>query len=140
MTNGTGTIQVDGVPRFYVVFMTTRFQPFPGVQREAPEQLAEHVAMPKRLHREGVLLMAGAFVERPGQPVRTMGVLVPLAWPSVTRRMILSSAPASSRSGTSGSGRTSSVHSLPFSWPWCYCRMRVSSPGVPAWFLPPSRS
>ncbi|GGH98382.1 YciI family protein [Arthrobacter liuii] len=76
MTNGAGPLQIDGVPRFYVVFMTTRFQSFPDIQREAPEQLAEHVATSKRLHREGLLLMAGAFLDRPGEAVRTMGVLV----------------------------------------------------------------
>ena len=66
------TIQVDGVPRFYVVFMTTRFQSFADVQQDAPEQLASHVQTSKQLHEQGRLLMAGAFLD---QPVRTMGVL-----------------------------------------------------------------
>jgi uncharacterized protein YciI len=73
--SSTGTVQVDGVPRFYVVFMTTRFQSFPDVQREAPEQLAEHVATSKQLHQDGRLLLAGAFLDRPGEPLQTMGVL-----------------------------------------------------------------
>lgn len=68
-------MQVDGVPRFYVVFMTTRFRSFADVQREAPEQLAEHVATSKQLHERGELLMAGAFLDHPDEPVRTMGVL-----------------------------------------------------------------
>ncbi len=65
--------------------MTTRFQSFPDVQREAPEQLAEHVATSKRLHREGLLLMAGAFLDRPGEPVRTMG-RARLPWGGATLR------------------------------------------------------
>ncbi len=68
-------IHVDGVPRFYVVFFTTRFQSFADVQRDAPEQLAEHVATSKRLHEQGSLLMSGAFLDHPDEPLRTMGVL-----------------------------------------------------------------
>ena len=71
----SGSIQVDGIARFYVVFMTTSFQSFPDVQRQAPEQLAEHIATSKRLHEEGRLLLAGAFLDHPGEPVQTMGVL-----------------------------------------------------------------
>lgn len=68
-------IQVDGVPGFYVVFMTTRFKSFADVSREAPQQLAEHMATSKWLHERGQLLMAGAFLDHPDEPVRTMGVL-----------------------------------------------------------------
>jgi uncharacterized protein YciI len=76
---GNGTIMVDGVPRFYVVFMTTRFHSFDEVQREAPQQLTEHIGTSERLHREGLLLMAGAFMDDPGEPLRTMGVLTSAA-------------------------------------------------------------
>lgn len=71
----TGQIQVDGVPEFFVIFMTTRFCSFAAVQREAPEQLAEHISTSKRLHAEGRLLLAGAFLDRSDEPLRTMGVL-----------------------------------------------------------------
>lgn len=71
----TRLLQVDGVPEFFVVFMTTRFSSFADVQREAPEQLAEHIRTSKQLHAEGRLLMAGAFLDRPDEPLRTMGVL-----------------------------------------------------------------
>jgi uncharacterized protein YciI len=69
------TIQIDGVPRFYVVFMTTRFRSFADVQQDAPEQLARHVQISKQLHQDGRLLMAGAFLDQTDQPLRTMGVL-----------------------------------------------------------------
>ncbi len=58
-----------------MVFMTTRFLSFADVQRDAPEQLAEHVRTSKQLHEQGRLLMASAFLDRPEEPVRTMGVL-----------------------------------------------------------------
>jgi uncharacterized protein YciI len=74
MNNGT-TIQVDGVPRFFVVFMTTRFRSFADVQQAAPEELASHIQTSKQLHAQGRLLMAGAFLDQPDEPLRTMGVL-----------------------------------------------------------------
>lgn len=69
------SIQIDGVSEFFVVFMTTRFSSFADVQGEAPEQLAEHVRTSKQLHERGQLIMAGAFLDRPDEPLRTMGVL-----------------------------------------------------------------
>jgi uncharacterized protein YciI len=69
-----GMIQVDGVSRFYVLFMTTRFGSFADVLEQAPEALAEHVSTSKRLHEEGRLLMAGAFLDHRDEPLRTMGV------------------------------------------------------------------
>ncbi len=67
-------IEVDGVPEFFVVFFTTRFGSLADVQREAPELLAEHVRTSTQLHQQGRLLMAGAFLDRPDEPLRTMGV------------------------------------------------------------------
>ncbi len=66
---------VEGVPEFFVVFFTTRFASLPEVQREAPELLAEHVRTSKEQHEQGRLLMAGAFLDRPDEPLCTMGVL-----------------------------------------------------------------
>ncbi len=68
-------LRIDGVPRFWVVFMTTRFLSFAELRRDAPEQLAEHVTTSTQLHERGELLMAGAFLDHPDEPVRTMGVL-----------------------------------------------------------------
>jgi uncharacterized protein YciI len=60
---------------YYVVFMTTKFQSMAQVQSTAPAELASHLARSKQLHEAGVLLMAGAFLDHPEQPVQTMGVL-----------------------------------------------------------------
>ena len=62
--------------QYYVVFMTTKFQSMAEVQGAAPAELAAHLARSKQLHEAGVLLMAGAFLDHPNQPVQTMGVLV----------------------------------------------------------------
>lgn len=37
--------------------------------------MTTHVNNNKRLHEEGRLLMAGAFLDQPGEPLRTMAVL-----------------------------------------------------------------
>lgn len=37
--------------------------------------MAEHLHNSKQLHQQGSLLMAGAFLDRPDQPLCTMGVL-----------------------------------------------------------------
>jgi uncharacterized protein len=61
--------------RYYVVQMTTRFNSLEDVRVEAAETMAAHLARSQRLHEEGVLLMAGAFLDGPGEQVQTMGVL-----------------------------------------------------------------
>src|SRR4051812_20017750 len=43
-------------------------------QANAPDDLAAHIARSKRLHQEGKVLMAGAFLDRPEEPVSTMVV------------------------------------------------------------------
>jgi uncharacterized protein YciI len=65
----------DASDRYYVVFMTTRLASLDEARRRAPAELASHLARSRQLHAEGTLLMAGAFLDRPDQPVRTMGVL-----------------------------------------------------------------
>jgi uncharacterized protein YciI len=70
------TISEPTQSRYYVVFMTTNFSSLADVQQEAPAQLAAHIARSAQLHADGVLLMAGAFLDPPDQPVHTMGVLV----------------------------------------------------------------
>ena len=62
-------------PRYFVVAMTTRFNSLDDAMRDAPEAMGAHVARSRQLHAEGVLLMAGAFMDHPGEPVQTMGIL-----------------------------------------------------------------
>jgi uncharacterized protein YciI len=68
-------IELTGVPRFYVLTMTTRYRSFAEAQAAAPGDLAAHVARSRELHAQGVLLMAGAFLDGDDEPLRTMGIL-----------------------------------------------------------------
>lgn len=62
-------------PVYYVAFLTTKYSSLEAVRQEAPEALAEHLERSKQLHALGDLVMAGAFLDRPGEPVSTMAVL-----------------------------------------------------------------
>lgn len=63
-------------PSYYVAFAETAFSSWAEVQQKAPQAVAQHIARSKQLHEEGTLLMAGAFLDRPDEPVTTMSVLV----------------------------------------------------------------
>lgn len=63
-------------PRFYAVFAETAFSSWADVQERAAQELQQHIARSKQLHAEGKLLMSGAFMDHPEEPVTTMGVLV----------------------------------------------------------------
>lgn len=60
---------------YYVVQMTTRFSSLADARETHGEAMAAHLARSKELHGDGVLLMAGAFLEPADGPVQTMGVL-----------------------------------------------------------------
>ena len=62
------------LPRYYVVFLTTTYSSFAEAQEEAPEDIAAHLARSRRMHEQGRVLMAGAFLDRPDEPLTTMGV------------------------------------------------------------------
>jgi uncharacterized protein len=57
---------------FHVVFLQVDFASLGDVP---PEPLSQHVARSKEWHADGRLLMAGAFVDRPGEPIQTMAVV-----------------------------------------------------------------
>jgi uncharacterized protein len=61
--------------RYYVVQMTTTFASLDAVRQQAAALMAEHLEISRRLHVQGVLLMAGAFLDHPQEPVATMGIL-----------------------------------------------------------------
>ena len=60
---------------YYVVQMTTRFSSLLDARGSHGEAMAAHMARSRELHAQGVLVMAGAFLEPADGPVRTMGVL-----------------------------------------------------------------
>lgn len=61
-------------PLYYVVFFTTTYQSLAQAQGQAPEVIAAHVARAERLHAQGRVVMAGAFLDQPDDPLRTMMV------------------------------------------------------------------
>ena len=60
---------------YYVALLTTAFSSLDEVRGEAPQALQRHIDRSKALHDQGVLLMAGAFLEPAGGPISTMAVL-----------------------------------------------------------------
>ena len=56
---------------FHVVLLQTEYTSIEDAPRES---LAEHISRSKRWHAEGRLVMAGAFLDRPGEPLQTMAV------------------------------------------------------------------
>lgn len=56
---------------FHVVLLQVDYE---SMEEVPQEPLAEHVARSRQWHAEGRLLMAGAFLDRPGEPIQTMAV------------------------------------------------------------------
>ena len=62
-------------PTYFVLFLTTAYRSLDEVRAKAPEVLAAHLARSQETQAQGTLLMAGAFLDRPDEPVSTMAVL-----------------------------------------------------------------
>jgi uncharacterized protein len=60
---------------YFVAFLETKYASMEEARRLAPDALAAHVARSQQWHADGRLLMAGAFLDRPEEPVSTMAVL-----------------------------------------------------------------
>lgn len=60
---------------YYAVFVVTSYASFADALARSPDDIAAHVARSKELHASGTLLMAGAFLDNPQEPLSTMGVL-----------------------------------------------------------------
>jgi uncharacterized protein len=61
--------------RYWVVFMQTGLTSLDEVRRVAADDLTAHIARSRQWHAEGRLLLAGAFLDRPDEPISTMAVL-----------------------------------------------------------------
>jgi uncharacterized protein YciI len=60
---------------YYVVFVVLKYRNFEEAKVRASEEIAAHIARSKELHKSGTLLMSGAFLNNPGEPLSTMAVL-----------------------------------------------------------------
>ncbi|HWF57314.1 MAG TPA: YciI family protein, partial [Candidatus Dormibacteraeota bacterium] len=61
--------------QYFVAFFQTRYASLAEVSEKAPDELAAHIARSKKWNEQGRLLMAGAFLDQPEEPVSTMVVL-----------------------------------------------------------------
>ena len=61
-------------PKYYVVFFVISYRSLDEVKSKEPQSLAAHLARSRELYRQGKVLMAGAFLDKPDEPLNTMGV------------------------------------------------------------------
>ncbi|MBF6612754.1 MAG: hypothetical protein IVW55_06445 [Chloroflexi bacterium] len=59
----------------YAVFFTTEFKSLEDAIAQAPDVIAAHQARSKEFHARGTLLMGGAFLNNPAEPLSTMAIL-----------------------------------------------------------------
>jgi len=69
-------MEIEQQAKYYVAFAETVFTSWADAQQRAAEEMNQHIARSKQLHAEGKLLMSGAFMDRPEEPITTMGVLI----------------------------------------------------------------
>ena len=60
---------------YYAVFFETFYDSFQDALSKAPDVIAAHRARSNEFHAQGTLLMAGAFLNNPGEALGTMGIL-----------------------------------------------------------------
>ena len=59
----------------YVLLVSTVFASFEEAMREAPDEIAAHIARSREFHARGELLMAGAFLDLDDEGLGTMAIL-----------------------------------------------------------------
>ena len=60
--------------KYYVAIFESSYRSLDEVKAKEPQSLVAHLTRSKELFRQGKVLMAGAFLDQPGQPVTTMGL------------------------------------------------------------------
>jgi len=61
--------------KYYVAFFVTSCKSMEEVKSRHGATVAAHLARSNELHKQGTLLMAGAFLDNPEEPVSTMGII-----------------------------------------------------------------
>jgi uncharacterized protein len=59
---------------YYVVFVVTSYESFEDAIARAPDMVAAHIARSQELHARGTLLMSGAFLNNPQEPLGAMAI------------------------------------------------------------------
>jgi uncharacterized protein YciI len=60
--------------KYYVLFCVTAYRSIADAKSNAPNEIAAHVARSRELYARRKVLMAGAFLDNPDEPLTTMGV------------------------------------------------------------------
>jgi uncharacterized protein len=60
--------------KYYVAFFVTSCKSIDEIKSKHAATIAAHLARSNDLHKKGTLLMAGAFLDNPDEPVSTMGI------------------------------------------------------------------
>ena len=68
-------MEIKDQPVYYVVFFETKYTSLEEARKNASEEMNAHLIRSKQFHDQGKLLLSGAFLDNPGEPVCTMGVL-----------------------------------------------------------------
>ena len=76
LSSGDGGIKLEimASPDKYVTFLVTSCKSMEEVKASHVATIAAHLARSNELHMKGTLLMAGAFLDHPDEPVSTMGI------------------------------------------------------------------
>ncbi len=61
-------------PVYYVLFCVTKYKDIEEAKSQDPDTITKHLARSRELHRGGNPIMAGAFLNNPGEPLTTMSV------------------------------------------------------------------
>jgi uncharacterized protein YciI len=67
-------VEIKNQCAYYITCFITKFESMDEVRLRFPELIAAHISRSNRLHKEGKLLMAGAFRNNSGEPVTTMAI------------------------------------------------------------------
>src|SRR5215211_401843 len=59
---------------YCVVFCVLKYASFEDARTKAPDAISAHAKRSKKLHEDGTLLMAGAFLDDTDEPLSTMAV------------------------------------------------------------------
>lgn len=62
-------------PVYYVISVVLAYESFQDAAAHAPDLIAAHIGRSKELRAQGTLLMSGAFLNTPQEPLSTMAVL-----------------------------------------------------------------
>ena len=68
-------MEIKSQPVYFVVFFVTKYTSLEEAKQKASEEMNAHIARSKKFQEQGKLLLSGAFLDKPEEPVSTMAVL-----------------------------------------------------------------